>query len=79
MSKALPAGRSWPSSPDLDLITNQTRLIVRNSRKFTAAGFLQSLLNSSAFLMTVIGDLMEQLYIIAATAIGSSGIQSILI
>jgi hypothetical protein len=29
--------------------------------------------------MTVIGDLMEQLYIIAATAIGSSGIQRILI
>ena len=40
MSKALPAGRSWPSLPDLDLIASQTRLIIRHSRKFTAAGFL---------------------------------------
>jgi hypothetical protein len=46
MSKALPAGRSWPSLPDLDLIASQSRLIIRNSRKFTAAGFLQSLLSS---------------------------------
>ena len=48
MSKALPADRSWPSLPDLDLIASQTRLIIRNSCKFTAAGFLQSLLSSVA-------------------------------
>ena len=111
MSKALPAGRSWPSLPDLDLIASQTRLIIRNSRKFTAAGFLQSLLSSvatglaslnqiagdlkdrdhpgmarqslherfdirsTAFLMAVLGDLMQQRYSTAATAIGSCGIQ----
>jgi hypothetical protein len=115
MSKALPADRSWPSLPDLDLIASQTRLIIRNSRKFTAAGFLQSLLSSvatglaslnqiagdlkdrdhpgmarqslhqhfdirsTAFLMTVLGDLMQQRYSTAATAIGTSGIQRILI
>lgn len=115
MSKALPAGRSWPSLPDLDLIANQTRLIIRNSRKFTAAGFLQSLLSSvasglaslnqiagdlkdrglpgmarqsihqrfdihsTAFLMAVLYDLMKQRYSTATTAIGSSGIQRILI
>ena len=79
MSKDLPVDRSWPNPPDLDLITSQTRLIIRNFRKFTAAGFFQSLLCSSAFLMTVLGDLMEQLYIIAATAIGSNGIQRTLI
>ena len=111
MSKALPAGRSWPSLPDLDLIASQTRLIIRNSRKFTATGFLQSLLSSvatglaslnqiagdlkdrdhpgmarqslherfdirsTAFLMAVLGDLMQQRYSTAATAIGSCGIQ----
>ena len=111
MSKALPAGRSWPSLPDLDLIASQTRLITRNSRKFTATGFLQSLLSSvatglaslnqiagdlkdrdhpgmarqslherfdirsTAFLMAVLGDLMQQRYSTAATAIGSCGIQ----
>jgi Transposase DDE domain len=115
MSKALPAGRSWPSLPDLNLIANQTRLIIRNTRKFTAAGFLQSLLSSvatglasfnqiagdlkdrnlsgmarqslhqrfdirsTAFLMAVLCDLMQQRYTTAATAIGSSGIQRILI
>ena len=115
MSKALPAGRSWPSLPDLDLIASQTRLIIRKSRKFSAAGFLQSLLSSvvtglaslnqiagdlkdrdlagmarqslhqrfdirsTAFLMAVLGDLMHQRYRTAATAIGSSAIQRILI
>ena len=115
MSKALPAGRSWPSLPDLDLIASQTRLIKRKSRKFTAAGFLQSLLSSvatglaslnqivgelgdrtpsamarqslhkrlgirsTAFLMAVLGDLMQQRYRAAATVIGNSGIQRILI
>ncbi|MEX1116535.1 MAG: IS4 family transposase [Akkermansiaceae bacterium] len=115
MSKALPAGRSWPSLPDLDLIASQTRLIIRNSRKFTAAGFLQSLLSSvvtglaslnqiagdlkdrnypsmarqslhqrfdirsTAFLMAVLCDLMQQRYSTAATAIEDSAIQRILI
>ena len=45
MSKVLPAGRSRLSLPDLDLIGSQTQLIIRNSRKFSAAGFLQSLLS----------------------------------
>ena len=35
MLKALTAGRSWPSLPDLDFIVSQTRLIIRKSRKFT--------------------------------------------
>ena len=64
MSKALPAGRSWPSLPDLDLIASQTRLIIRNSRKFTAAGFLQSLLSSVATglasLNQIAGDLKDR-------------------
>ena len=111
MSKALPAGRSWPSLPDLDLIASQTRLIIRNSRKFTAAGFLQSLLSSvvtglaslnqiagdlrdrnhpgmarqsihqrfdirsTAFLMAILCDLMQQRYSTAATAIKGSEIE----
>ena len=115
MSKALPAGRSWPSLPDLDLIASQSRLTIRHSRKFSAAGFLQSLLSavvtglaslnqiagdlkdrnhpgmarqslhqrfdtrSTAFLMTVLCDLMQQRYSTAATAIESSAIQRILI
>lgn len=114
MPKALPADRLWPSLPDLDLIASQTRLIIRKSRKFTAAGFLQSLLSSvvtglasldqnagelkdrdhpgmarqslhehfdirsTAFLMAVLCDLMEQGYRTAATVIGSSAIQRIL-
>ena len=115
MSKALPAGRSWPSLPDLDLIASQTRLIIRHSRRFSASGFLQSLLSSvvtglaslnqiagdlkdrdlagmarqslhqrfdirsTAFLMAVLGDLMQQRYSTAATAIKSGAIQRILI
>jgi len=115
MSKALPAGRTWPSLPDLDLIASQTRLIIRQTRRFSAAGFLQSLLSSvvtglaslnqiacdlkdrdhsgmarqslhehfdirsTAFLMAVLCDLMEQRYSTAATAVGSGGIQRILI
>lgn len=115
MSKALPAGRSRPSLPDLDLIASQTRLIIRKSRKFTASGFLQSLLGSvatglaslnqiagdlkdrnhlgmarqslhqhfdirsTAFLMTVLCDLMQQRYRPVATVIRSTGIQRILI
>ena len=106
-----PAGRSWSSLPDLDLIASQTRLIIRNSRKFTAAGFLQSLLSSvvtglaslnqiagdlrdrnhpgmarqsihqrfdirsTAFLMAILCDLMQQRYSTAATAIKGSEIE----
>ena len=44
MSKALPACRSKLSL--LDLIARETQSIVRKSRKFTAAGFLQPLLSS---------------------------------
>ena len=44
MLKALPTGRPWPSLPDLDLIVSQTRLIIRRSRKFTAAAFLMVVL-----------------------------------
>jgi hypothetical protein len=36
-------------------------------------------IRSTAFLIAVLGDLMEQRYSTAATAIGSSGIQRILI
>jgi hypothetical protein len=115
MSKASPAGRSSPSLPDLDRIASQTELIIRNSRKFTAACFLQSLLSSvatglaslnqiagdlkdrdhpgmarqslhqrfgirsTAFLMAVLGDLMQQRYRTAATAIKSGAIQRLLI
>ena len=48
MSKVLLACRYWTNLPDVDLITSQTRLIIRKSRKFTAAAFLQSLLSSVA-------------------------------
>jgi hypothetical protein len=115
MSKAIPAGPSRPSLPDLDLIANQTGLIVRQSRKFTAAGFLQSLLSSvatglaslnqivgelkdrnhpgmarqslhqrfgtrsTAFLIAVLCDLMQQRFNTAAAALNGSGIQRIII
>ncbi len=115
MSKSLPAGRSWPSLPDLDLIASQTRLIIRKSCKLTAAAFLQSLLRSvatgfaslnqiagdlkdrnlpgtarqslhqrfdirsTAFLMAVLYDLMQQRFSTIASAVGSRTIQRILI
>jgi hypothetical protein len=64
LSKALPDDRLWPSLPDLNLIANQTRLIIRNTRKFTAAGFLQSLLSSVATglasLNQIAGDLKDR-------------------
>ena len=69
MSKALPAVRSWPSLPDLELIASQTRLIIRKTRKFTAA----------AFLMAVLCDLRQQRYRTIATAFGSRAIQHVLI
>ena len=110
MSKALSAGRSRPSLPNLDFIASQTRLIIRKSRKFTAAAFFQSLLSSvatglaslnqiagdlkdrnlpgmahqsihqrfdirsTAFLMAVLCDLMQQRYGTIATAVGSRAI-----
>ena len=64
MSKAFPAGRLRPGPPDLDLIASQTRLIIRKSRKFSAAGFLQSLLSSGvtglASLNQIAGDLKDR-------------------
>jgi len=117
MSKAIPAGPSRPSLPDLDSIACRTKLIIRQSRKFTAGGFLQSLLScvatglaslnqivgdlkdrnhpgmarqslhqrfgtrSTAFLMGVLCDLMQQRYCAAASAAAFNGseIQRILI
>lgn len=115
MSKAIPADRSKLSLPDLHLIAKETELIIRESKKFTAAGFLQSLLssvvtgqassnqiagelkdrtshgmarqslherfdiNSTAFMMAVLSDLMQQRYRPAAVAIQGSEIQRILI
>jgi hypothetical protein len=64
MLKASPAGHSGPSLPDLDLIARQTGLIIRNSRKFSASGFLQSLLGSVvtglASLNQIAGDLKDR-------------------
>jgi hypothetical protein len=64
MSKASPAGRSWPRLPDLDLIASQARLIIRHSCKFTAAGFLQFLLSpvvtGLASLNQIAGDLKHR-------------------
>lgn len=62
MSKASPTGRSRLSLPDLDLIANQTRLVIRKSRKFTPGGFLQTLLSSvvtgHASFNQLVGDLV---------------------
>ena len=64
MAKALPTSRSWLGLPDLDLIASQTRLIIHNSLKFTAARFLQSLLSSvatgMASLNQIAGDLKDR-------------------
>ena len=115
MSKAIPADRSKLSLPDLHLIAKETELIIRESKKFTAAGFLQSLLsavvtgqassnqiagelkdrtshgmarqslherfdiNSTAFMMAVLFDLMQQRYRPVVAVIQGSGIQRILI
>lgn len=115
MSKTSPAGRSWLSLPDLDLLATKTRLVVRKSRKFTPSGFLQSLLGSvvtglaslnqlaaslkellpaamsrqslharfdirsTAFLMVVLCDLMEQRFRPAVAALGGTGIRRILV
>jgi hypothetical protein len=46
MSKTITADRSKLSLPDLKILAKETQLIIRESKKFTAAGFLQSLLSS---------------------------------
>jgi hypothetical protein len=115
MSKAIPADRSKLSLPDLHLIAKETQLIIRESKKFTAGGFLQSLLSSvvtgqassnqiagelkdrtslgmsrqslhdrfdihsTAFMMAVLFDLMQQRYRPAVAAIQGREIQRILI
>ena len=61
MAKALPAGRSSPGLPDLELIANQTRLIICNSRKFIAAGFLHSLLSPVVTGLTSLNQIVADL------------------
>ncbi len=46
MSKNRYAERSKPILPDLDLLARETGLIVRQSKKFSAAGFLQTCMSS---------------------------------
>lgn len=111
----MPVGRSRPSLPDLDLIANKTRLVVRQSRKFTPGGFLQTLLSSvvtghasfnqlagglkqhvsapmarqslyerlgdesTAFLLNVLFDLIEQRYQPAASVLRDGPIRRIII
>lgn len=48
MSKTSPADRSKLILPDLDLIATQTKLVVRNSSRFSPAAFLQTLLSAVA-------------------------------
>jgi hypothetical protein len=111
----MPVGRSRPSLPDLDLIANKTRLVMRKSRKFDPAAFLQTLLSSvvtghasfsqlagdlkdrvaapmarqslherfgepsTAFLLTVLCDLMEQRYQPAAEVLRGGPILRVII
>lgn len=115
MSKASPTGRSRLSLPDLDLIANKTRLVIRQSPKFSPDGFLQALLSSvvtghasfnqlagdlkervtapmarqslyerfgkesTAFLITVLSDLMEQRYQPAASVLRDGPILRVII
>jgi hypothetical protein len=64
MPKTSPAGRSRPSTPGLDLLATQTRLVVRKSPKFGPGGVLQSLLSSVATGMAspnqIVGDLKDR-------------------
>ena len=46
MSKTLPINRSELILPDLNLIANETKLVIRKSSKFSPDGFLQTLLSS---------------------------------
>ena len=46
MSKTLPSNRSELRLPDLNLIANETKLVIRKSSKFSPDGFLQTLLSS---------------------------------
>lgn len=61
MSMTSPVGRSRPCMPDLYFLPTQTRLVVRNSPKFSPGAFLQSLLSSvatgMASLNQIVGDL----------------------
>lgn len=111
----MPAGRSLPSLPDLDLIANKTRLVMRKSPKFDPGGFLQTLLSSvvtghasfnqlaadlkdrvgspmarqslherlgeesTAFLVSVLCDLMEQRYQPAASVLRDGPILRVII
>lgn len=110
-----PAGRSRPSLPDLDLIANKTRLVIRKSPKFDPGSFLQTLISSvvtgqasfnqlvgdlkdrvaspmarqslherfgessTAFLVTVLCDLMEQRYQPAASVLRDGPILRVII
>lgn len=111
----MPAGRSWLTLPDLDLIANKTRLVIRKSRKFDPGAFLQTLLSSvvtghasfnqlagelkervaapmarqslherigepsTAFLVSVLCDLMEQRYQPAASVLRDGPILRVII
>ena len=111
----MPAGRSRPSLPDLDLIANKTRLVIRKSLKFDPGAFLQTLLSSvvtghasfnqlaadlkdrvgapmarqslherlgeesTAFLVSVLCDLMEQRYQPAASVLRDGPILRVII
>ena len=115
MSKASPADRSEPSLPDLNRLASQTRLVIRESSKFTPEAFLQSLLaavslgqgsfnqlaghlknhvaspmarqslherfgpESTAFLLAVLADLMEQRYHPVSKALAEGAIRRLLI
>ena len=63
MSKPLPADRSWPSLPGMAHQSIHQRFDIR----------------STAFLMAVLCNLMQQCYCTIATAVGSRAIQRILI
>lgn len=115
MLKESPTGRSRLSLPDLDLLATKTRLVIRQSRKFTPSGFLQSLLGSvvtglasfnqlaaslkellpapmarqslhdrfdtrsTAFLMAVLSDLMQQRFRPAAAEMAGTAIRRVII
>jgi len=115
MFKSTCQRRSFLSLPDLDTLARKTGLVIRKSAKFTAAGFLQSLLGSvvtglaslnqladslkdftsaamsrqslhdrfstrsTAFLMAVLHELMDQRFQETSEVLGSSPIRRILV
>ena len=115
MSSNLPTGCSKLILPDLEKIAIKTKLIIRKSPRFSADGFLQSLLfaassgqasfnqialnikdrvpramstqslfkrfsiKSTAFLLGVMEELMEQRYQTVRPALAHSGIRRIII